>query len=83
ALAKDSRVTEEGIDVSLKDGIVTLKGEVGSVAEKDAVESTSRVIPGVLRVSNQLKVSKDFASAARQTATIPVASSPPVLKPGP
>lgn len=81
ALAKDSRIAAEAINVSLKDGVVMLKGEVGDPAERDAVEATSRAIPGVLRVSNELKISSGYATAGRNAEI--KAASPPLVRPDP
>lgn len=79
ALAKDSRVPATAIDVSLKDGVVMLKGEVGDAAERDAAEATSRAIPGVLRVLNEVKISSGYASAGNRAEI--KASSPPLIRP--
>lgn len=80
ALAKDSRVPAAAINASLKEGVVILKGEVRGQAESDAAEATSRAIPGVLRVSNELKISSGYASVGRR-AEMKVAS-PPLMRPG-
>lgn len=80
ALAKDSRVPASAIVASMKDGVVILKGEVRGTAESDAAESTSRAIPGVLRVSNELKISSGYASAGRKAEM--KAASPPLMRPG-
>jgi len=79
ALNKDSRVNSGGIKLAMNEGVITLKGAVGGVDEKDAVESTARAIPGVLRVSNQLKVLKSNQLAGDPQRIVAV--SPPLLKP--
>ncbi len=79
ALNKDSRVDAAGIKLAMEDGVVTLKGAVGDPGQKEAVESTARAIPGVLRVSNQLKVRKSTELAGNPQRV--VAASPPLLKP--
>ena len=82
ALAKDSRIVADGIETSLQDGVVSLKGEVADIAESEAVEATARAIPGVIRVSNELKVSTGTFATTRR-ADIKAASAPLVKPPQP
>lgn len=79
ALAKDSRVAADAIDASLKDGVVLLKGDVAGIGERDAAEATARAIPGVLRVSNELKVSSGYVTAPGKVDF--KAASPPLVRP--
>ncbi|RYD24045.1 MAG: BON domain-containing protein [Verrucomicrobiaceae bacterium] len=79
ALAKDSRIPGGTVDATLKDGVAMLKGDVGGIAESDAAEATARAIPGVLRVSNELKVSSNYAAADRKVDF--KAASAPLVKP--
>jgi hyperosmotically inducible protein len=54
--ADDDVVKGRNIDVDTANGIVTLKGEVDSMRERDAAEQLARETSGVKRVVNQLKV---------------------------
>lgn len=78
ALAKDSRVPAGSIDASLKDGVVLLKGDVEGITQSDAAEATARAIPGVLRVSNELKVGSYAAAAGKVEFK---AASAPLIRP--
>jgi hypothetical protein len=55
-LTDDDRVDASRIDVSVKDGEVTLSGSVGSRAEKRRAEDLMDHISGVKDVQNQLRV---------------------------
>lgn len=77
ALAKDSRVDASGIRPALEDGTLILKGTVAGREAKDVVEATGRAIPGVLRVSNELKVSKAGELAAKTPERLLAASQAP------
>ncbi|RYD46316.1 MAG: BON domain-containing protein, partial [Verrucomicrobiaceae bacterium] len=79
ALSMDSRVPSSTIDVTLKEGVVVLSGEVAGLTQRDAAEATSRAIPGVLRVSNELKVSSSYAKAGGRVDIKSV--SPPLMRP--
>jgi len=39
-------------------GVVVLRGPVGTQAEKDSIEAKARAVAGVVRVENQLEVTK-------------------------
>ena len=54
--AGDDVVKGRNIDVDTANGVVTLKGEVDSLRERDAAEQLARETAGVKRVVNQLKV---------------------------
>jgi osmotically-inducible protein OsmY len=74
----DNRVDPSTVRAALDDGVMTLKGSVNSIATRDVVESTARGIPGVLRVSDELKISDGGgAVASRQFAV----ASPPLVIP--
>ena len=72
----DARVTEgvkgrlarepdpEIVDVTTRDGIVTLRGFVDTPAEADRLEAATREIRGVLAVDNRLEVRKPVATTA-------------------
>lgn len=78
AFSKDARVPAGSIDASLKDGVVMLKGDVEGIAQSDAAEATARSIPGVLRVSNELKVGSPATAGGKVEFK---AASAPLLKP--
>lgn len=46
----------DGYKITVEEGVVTLRGQVDTEAEKQDIEAKARTIPGVLRVDNQLKV---------------------------
>ena len=56
ALERRAEREAEKIDVSIRDGIVTLKGRVRTWAEKDAVIGAVSHAPGIREVSDQLFV---------------------------
>lgn len=74
----DNRVDPSSLKATMDDGVMTLKGSVKNIATRDVVESTARGIPGVLRVSDELKIfDGGDAVASREFA----AASPPLMKP--
>jgi len=54
--AGDDVVKSRNIDVDTDNGVVTLKGDVESLRERDAAEQLARETDGVKRVINELKV---------------------------
>jgi len=46
----------DGYKIVVEEGVVTLRGQVNTEAEKQEIESKARTVPGVQRVDNQLKV---------------------------
>lgn len=52
----DSRVRTPGIQVSVRDGLVTLTGQVESFAEKIASQEATHRVRGVLDVANEITV---------------------------
>jgi osmotically-inducible protein OsmY len=56
ALNRDAYLTGLPIDVFVKDGVVTLKGDVGSQYEKDRAGNKTYWLNDVRRVENELKV---------------------------
>ena len=59
ALAKDEGMrTMTDIDVDSADGVVTLKGKVGSNEAKKKAEEVAKKVDGVKRVKNELRVEK-------------------------
>lgn len=67
ALAADPRIDAKNIRSEMADGVITLKGNVSQLAESDIAESTARGIPGVLSVSNELKISGGTEVAAAKS----------------
>jgi hyperosmotically inducible periplasmic protein len=55
-LARDKATKATDINVETRNGIVSLQGAVGSMAEKDKAESDARKIEGVVDVKNNLRV---------------------------
>lgn len=62
ALEWDPRVSPATIDVSVKDGIVTLHGSVRSYAERVAAEDVAKSVYGVRAVVDELEVKLSSAS---------------------
>ena len=57
AFARHARLDARQIDVSVRDGTVTLKGNVPSYVERYEAEEVAWAAPGVIDVANQLVVS--------------------------
>jgi osmotically-inducible protein OsmY len=45
----------DNIQVSIKDGVVTLKGKVTNASQKQALESRIKALPGVTRIGDNLE----------------------------
>ena len=56
ALHRDATTTGRGIDVTVYDTRVTLRGEVTSWNEREAAERAAMHAPGITEVDNQIKV---------------------------
>lgn len=56
----ESEVSGTSIDVDVENGVVMLKGEVDSDAEKDLAEAIAKKTKDVKRVDNQLVVVRDY-----------------------
>lgn len=68
ALEHDSRINAGTIQLAMDEsGTMTLNGTVERVAQRDAVESTARNVPGVLKVSNQLRIHDDSLIASNSS----------------
>lgn len=78
ALDIDTRVDAKAIRVGWEEGVVSLKGNVDTVASRDIVESTARAIPGVLRVDNELRISSGSGLATNSDEF--KAASPALVK---
>lgn len=79
ALAHDSRIKAEAIQLGMADGVMALKGTVPTLAQSDAVQSTARGIPGVLRVDNQLRIGNEPELVTRASEV--KSASAPLMKP--
>jgi osmotically-inducible protein OsmY len=55
-LASDSVVKGGAIDVDVKEGVVTLKGNVQEAKQKSRAESLAKKVKGVKSVINQLQI---------------------------
>ena len=55
-LAKDARVKARQIKVETQGGLVTLRGKVGSTAERTSAEEIAKGVTGVGSISNALQV---------------------------
>ena len=55
-LAEDRDVKGGGIDVEVKNGVVTLRGKVREEKQKTKAERITRKVKGVTQVVNQLQV---------------------------
>lgn len=55
-LANDTDVRGGGFDVVVKNGAVTLKGEVRTQKAKEKAEKLTKKVKGVVSVDNQLKL---------------------------
>jgi osmotically-inducible protein OsmY len=55
-LANDTDVRGGGFDVVVKNGMVTLKGEVRTQKAKEKAEKITKKVKGVVGVDNQLKI---------------------------
>ena len=56
ALYADERVSGNAVNVDAANGIVTLRGKVGSPEEKKAAEEVAKGIEGVTQVKNNLEI---------------------------
>ncbi len=56
----ESEVRGTAIDVDVENGVVMLKGEVDTDAEKDLAEAIAKKTKDVKRVDNQLTVAKNY-----------------------
>lgn len=61
-LQTDLGVLPEAIETSVRDGLVTLRGEVESSLERDAARVAAESVPGVHGVSNNLQVTYHMVS---------------------
>lgn len=69
ALEVEPRIDASEIEVDVKDGIVTLRGNIHDRPAKRIAEDTIDYLPGVLDVQNQLTVDKSFFERAKEFLT--------------
>ena len=62
AITTDSFIAAEKIEISVKDGLVTLKGAVDSYAKKLAAEHAAKSVKGVKNVIQKIEVRFLFKS---------------------
>ncbi len=55
-LTWDNRIDESQIEISIKDGIVTLKGCVSTYPEKILAEIETQMVPGIKSIINEIEV---------------------------
>ena len=68
-LERDHRIDASDIDVSVKEGIVTLSGRVDSRRVKRAAEDVIEHLSGVKDVRNELSVDQSFFEQAKEMLT--------------
>lgn len=66
ALVFHSNVSATKTEVSVKSGVVTLKGEAASQARKDLTTQYAQQVEGVKSVVNQMKIAKPTSSMAEK-----------------
>jgi len=64
-LKSDPRVTESNFRISVKDGAVTLTGKASNYAEKLAALETTKHLPGVKEVIEDIEVRLSFTQQRR------------------
>jgi hyperosmotically inducible protein len=55
-LANDADVKGGGLEVEVKDGVVTLRGKIETEKQKDKATKLTRKVQGVKQVNNELAV---------------------------
>lgn len=68
ALALDSLVDEDKINVTTSDGVVHLEGTVNSYTERKAAYDDARQVAGVVDVINEILVAPSYARADEEIA---------------
>lgn len=68
ALATTADLRDSTINVDVANDVVTLRGTVGSEAQKKSAETVAKGIEGVKSVTNQLKVAAGDSVANRMTS---------------
>jgi hyperosmotically inducible periplasmic protein len=58
-LAADEDINGGGLDVTVKNGVVILRGRVHNTKAKEKAEKITKKVKGVTRVDNQLKLFGD------------------------
>jgi osmotically-inducible protein OsmY len=57
-LAADTVVKGGGLDIEVKDGVVTISGKVAEARQKSRAESLAKKVHGVKSVINNIKIEK-------------------------
>ena len=57
-LASDTVVKGGGLDIEVKDGVVTISGKVAEARQKSRAESLAKKVHGVKSVINNIKIEK-------------------------
>jgi hypothetical protein len=73
------RVSTDDVEVDVTEGVVWLRGEVGSIAFADEVEARAGAVDGVVRVENLIRVAN--ARPKPPAATAPPPEAEPVGSP--
>jgi len=56
-IASNKEITDSGIEVEAKDGVIILGGTVGSLQDADKIRELARAVPGVKDLDSKMKVS--------------------------
>jgi len=75
ALARDGRVEEAGIQVTVEGGIVSLVGTVDSIRERNAAVADARNVLGVISVVDSLDVEPDVVASGDRLLALDVRSA--------
>jgi osmotically-inducible protein OsmY len=73
----DPKIDNDAIAVSAADGVVTLRGTVGSLRQKREAKKAAERVYGVARVENQLRVRSGGTSVKRPTLSRPTFAASP------
>ena len=65
----------DGVKYEVKNGVVTLTGEVNSQQKRDLTEKVATKVPNVTQVVNDLQVKKQKASSSQQGLRSPATSA--------
>jgi osmotically-inducible protein OsmY len=75
-----AHVSATATNVTVKDGVVTLRGQVDSQAQKELTEAYAKDVDGVKSVKNRLKVVAPAGNAPQMTSTMDDASITAAVK---
>lgn len=74
AARSDLSTDAHNVEVRLEQGVITLRGQVSSVQDRDAIDSIATGIAGAPRVDNQLKVKAQALASDDTVAPAALAS---------